>query len=157
MLSNVLSGSNIFGVTVTLWDFSKLMQNWFAERAGLIWNKVPHKKYKTSNTVLWETWRRVQENSKHTSTLYKRSIAQGTSWSHRWLFFWHKFVWSYSEVLLNFWPTAGWADFTGQSTWMWWFHISTFQLLWVMLWVISPFPGTCHLQPSHPLGLHNSK
>lgn len=114
MLSNVLSGSNIFGVTVTLWDFSNLMQNSSAKRARLIWNKVPHKKYKNSSTVLWETFRRVQEEGKHNSILYKRSNAQGASWSHRLLFFLHSFVWSYSELFLNFWPTAGggWPHWT---------------------------------------------
>lgn len=114
MLSNVLPGRNIFGVTVTLWDFSNLMQNCSAERTRLIWNKVPHKKYKNSSPVLWETCRRVQEEGKHNSILYKRSNAQGASWSHRLLFFLHWFVWSYSRLFFNFWPTAGegWTHWT---------------------------------------------
>lgn len=158
MLSNVLPGRNIFGVTVTLWDFSNLMQNCSAERTRLIWNKVPHKKYKNSSPVLWETCRRVQEEGKHNSILYKRSNAQGASWSHRLLFFLHWFIWSYSGLFFNFWPTAG----EGWTHWTINFHMSPFWLLWVMLHLlftcyISPLPGTCHLQPSHPLGFHNSK
>lgn len=68
-------------------------------------------------------------------------------------------------ILSSFWtsdPQQVGAGLTGQSTWMWWFHMSPFWLLWVMLHLpfacyISPLPGTCHLQPSHPPGFHNSK
>lgn len=156
MLSNMLSGTNNPGATVALWDFSDLMRNCSAEKeTELFWNETQHEKYKSSSTGPWETCRRVQEEGKNTGILSRRSKAQGTNWATGGCF-------SYLDlsdlILSSFWTPAlhsrwgpTWLDHEpgcGAFTWALsscagWFYIS-------------PLSGTCHLQPSHPWGLHNS-
>lgn len=157
MLSNVLSGSNIPGVTVALWDFSNLMRNCFAEKEQeLFWNKTQHEKYKNGSTALCDTCRRVQEEGKHTGILSKRSKAQGTSWAIGGCF---SYIDLSGLILSSFWtsaPHSRWGltslDHKPGCRGFTWALSGCMGRCY-----ISPSSGTCHLQPSHPWGLHNSK
>lgn len=150
MLSNVLSGSN----TVTLGDFSNLMQNCSAERARLIWNKVIRN---TKTAVLCcENLAEVCKKRANTPAYFARGPmlrvpvgATGGCFPNI----------NLSDLTLSsFWTSdpqqeeaATQDSQPGCDGFMW-------ALSGCSGWCyISPLPGTCHLQPSHPQGLHNSK
>lgn len=104
MLSNVLSGSNIPGVTVALWDFSSLMHNCSSEKEQqLFWNKTQHKKYKSGSTALWETCRRVQKRGQTYQCTLWEVQGSGTCWATGGCF-------SYADlcdlILSSFWTSA---------------------------------------------------
>lgn len=127
------------------------MQNCFAERARLIWNKVPHKKYKTSSTVMWETHRRVQKKGKHTSIFHKRSNAQGTSRTTGDCF---SYINLSDLILSSFWTSDPQQDESATLD----SQPGCGGITWALSscsgrCYISFLPGTCHLQASHPLGL----